>query len=99
MSCQNCNDHLEVFLWIPGEGGLAVMVIDQAGERSGKGVEMGGQQAGQVGVALQPIKGLSGLFETMGLERLILGKGEYPDGIIRYIRSKGIEVVEEEYER
>ncbi|WP_168432933.1 serine/threonine protein kinase [Pontiella sulfatireligans] len=51
-----------------------------------------------VGAALQPAKGLVGLFESMGLERLVLGKGDYPEGTIRFIRSKGIEVVEEEYE-
>ena len=49
-----------------------------------------------VGVSLEPINTLPWILQNMKLERLILGKGEYPDPIIQKIRYKGIEVVEED---
>ncbi|MDF7822717.1 serine/threonine-protein kinase [Pontiellaceae bacterium B12227] len=52
-----------------------------------------------VGVSMEPLSMLPWRLQGLGLERLIIGKGEYPDSVIQKIRSKGIEVVEEEYER
>lgn len=49
-----------------------------------------------VGVSLEPINEMVGLQKSLGTERLILGKGDYPDSIIQALRNQGIEVIEEE---
>ncbi|VGO15399.1 Serine/threonine-protein kinase PknD [Pontiella desulfatans] len=51
-----------------------------------------------VGVALEPQDKLPWTLGNLGLERLIVGRGEYPQALLNRIRSKGIEVIEEEGE-
>ncbi len=52
-----------------------------------------------VGVLLKPLNTLPWTLQGMKLERVTLGKGDYSEEIIQKIRYKGIEVIEEEYER
>lgn len=48
-----------------------------------------------VGVSLKPVSNLPWTLQGIGLERLIVGKGDYPESVLEKIRFKGIEVVEE----
>jgi serine/threonine protein kinase len=51
-----------------------------------------------VGVAFEPKDDLPNMLKAMGIKKVILGKGEYPESILTEIRAKGIEVVEEKSE-
>ncbi|MDF7822767.1 serine/threonine-protein kinase [Pontiellaceae bacterium B12227] len=51
-----------------------------------------------VGVILEPTEGMAGMLKHMGAEQVILGKGDYSEGTVNYIRKQGIEVIEEGYE-
>ncbi|MDF7822791.1 serine/threonine-protein kinase [Pontiellaceae bacterium B12227] len=52
-----------------------------------------------VGVLLAPDSSLPGALSRMGTERIILGKGDYRPWVLDQIRERGIELIEEEYER
>jgi len=47
-----------------------------------------------VGTSIFPVEGLVWSMKALGVERLILGKGEYPEKILQNLRNSGIEVVE-----
>ncbi|VGO18640.1 Serine/threonine-protein kinase PknD [Pontiella sulfatireligans] len=49
-----------------------------------------------VNVMLEPRDGLPNMLNRMGVEKVILGEGDYPKKIIRKIQSLGIQVVEED---
>ncbi|VGO18668.1 serine/threonine protein kinase [Pontiella sulfatireligans] len=48
-----------------------------------------------IGVSLEPASNLAWTLQGIGLDRLIVGKGEYPESVLKKIRFKGIEVMEE----
>lgn len=52
-----------------------------------------------VGAFLAPDSSLPGALSKMGAERIILGKGDYRPWVLDQIRERGIELIEEEYER
>ncbi|WP_168432973.1 serine/threonine-protein kinase [Pontiella sulfatireligans] len=51
-----------------------------------------------VSVNLEPAEGMAGMLKHMGVEQVILGKGDYSENTVSYIRKQGIEVIEEDIE-
>lgn len=52
-----------------------------------------------VGVSVRPPTALPFMLKHPDLERVVLGKGDYPSTVVQAIRNRGIKVVEEAYKR